>query len=141
MAQRVKDPALSLSWLKSLLWGGLIPGPGTSTCHRHSKNKQTNKQTNKESLPVYPNSSTSLSSTTPFPISVSECSQNISAKSQCKLTLNTDADMESHIQVNPFHFWILVARKFFIKPAPVPHWHPKVPSEARQHMELKISTD
>ena len=33
LAQRVKDPALSLQWLGLLLWCGSIPGPGTSLCH------------------------------------------------------------------------------------------------------------
>ena len=36
----VKDPALSLLCLGSLLSAGLIPGPGTSACHRCSQNKQ-----------------------------------------------------------------------------------------------------
>ena len=36
VAQQVKDPALSLQQLRSLLWHGSIPGPGTYMCHRHS---------------------------------------------------------------------------------------------------------
>ena len=36
VAQWVKDQALSRQQLGSLPWGGLIPGLGTSTCHRHS---------------------------------------------------------------------------------------------------------
>ena len=37
MVQRVKDLALSLLWFRSLLRTGLIPGLGTSTCHRHGQ--------------------------------------------------------------------------------------------------------
>ena len=33
MPQWVKDPELSLPWLRLLLWHGLIPGLGTFTCH------------------------------------------------------------------------------------------------------------
>ena len=36
MAQWVKDLALSLQWLGSLLWCGPIPGPGTSKLPRAS---------------------------------------------------------------------------------------------------------
>ena len=36
-AQWAKNLALSLQWLKSLLRCGLIPGPGTSTCHGHGQ--------------------------------------------------------------------------------------------------------
>ena len=35
----VKDLAWSLPWLRSLLWTGLIPGPGTSTCCRCGQKK------------------------------------------------------------------------------------------------------
>ena len=47
MVQWVKDLALSLQRLRSLLWhgAGAIPGPGTSTCPMQPKNKQANKQT------------------------------------------------------------------------------------------------
>ena len=33
LTQKVKDPALSLQRLRSLLWQGLISGPRTSICH------------------------------------------------------------------------------------------------------------
>ena len=33
----IKDPVLSLKQPGSLLWQGLIPSPGTSTCHGHSQ--------------------------------------------------------------------------------------------------------
>ena len=32
----VKDLALSVLWLESLLWQGSIPGPGTCACHGHA---------------------------------------------------------------------------------------------------------
>ena len=44
VAQQVKDLALLLLWLWSLLWCKL-PGLGTSTCCRHGR-KQTNKRNN-----------------------------------------------------------------------------------------------
>ena len=37
----VKESALSLPWLGLLLWRGFDPGPGTSTCHRHSQKEKT----------------------------------------------------------------------------------------------------
>ena len=38
MAQPVKEPALSLQWLRSMLWCGFNPWPGTSTgCGRGQK--------------------------------------------------------------------------------------------------------
>ena len=40
MAQRVKDLALSLQQLRSLLWQGLIPDPKTSLCHGHNQNNK-----------------------------------------------------------------------------------------------------
>lgn len=36
----VKDPALTLQWLGSLLCGGVIPGPGTSKCCGQAKKKK-----------------------------------------------------------------------------------------------------
>ena len=39
--QYIKNPALFLQCLRSLLCMGLIPGPGTPTCHRCSPPKQT----------------------------------------------------------------------------------------------------
>ena len=40
VAQQVKDPALSLLWLESLLWHELIPGLEASICHSYDqKNK------------------------------------------------------------------------------------------------------
>ena len=43
VTQQLKDPVLSLQWLRLLLWHGfgLIPGPGTYTCHGHGQ--KTNK--------------------------------------------------------------------------------------------------
>ena len=40
MAQWVKDPVSSLQQLGSRPWQGFSPGPGTSTCHRHSPPKR-----------------------------------------------------------------------------------------------------
>ena len=40
VAQQVKDPVLSLLWLRLLCCLGTIPGLGTSTCHRHSQKKK-----------------------------------------------------------------------------------------------------
>ena len=40
VARLLKDPALSLLWLRSLLWCGLIPGLGTSTCLRCSQKER-----------------------------------------------------------------------------------------------------
>ena len=44
MAQQVKDPALSLQQLGSLLWHGFDAWHGTSTCHRLSQNKTKQKE-------------------------------------------------------------------------------------------------
>lgn len=41
MAQQVKDLALSLLWLGGCCGTGLVPGPGTFTCHRRSQKKKT----------------------------------------------------------------------------------------------------
>ena len=38
---------MSLLWLRSL-WLGLIPGPGTSTCHRHALPPKTKTKTKTE---------------------------------------------------------------------------------------------
>ena len=40
MAQGVKDPALSLLQLRSLLWRRFEPQPGTSICHRSSERER-----------------------------------------------------------------------------------------------------
>ena len=41
MAQWVEDPALSLLWLRSLLWHEFAPGPGTYTyCGHNQKRKK-----------------------------------------------------------------------------------------------------
>ena len=42
-AQWAKDPALSLQWLRLLLWRDSVPGPGNSTCYGHApKQNKTN---------------------------------------------------------------------------------------------------
>ena len=40
MAQEVKDPALSLQWLGSLLWPGFDPWPGNFRMPKQNKTKQ-----------------------------------------------------------------------------------------------------
>ena len=40
----VKVKALSLLWLRSLLCMGLIPDPGTFTCHRPGQKKKKKKK-------------------------------------------------------------------------------------------------
>ena len=41
MAQQVKDPVLSLPGSGYCCGTGLIPGLGTSTCHRHRQKKKS----------------------------------------------------------------------------------------------------
>ena len=40
VAQWVKDPALLLQWLGSLLWHTSVPGQGTSTWHGYGQKKK-----------------------------------------------------------------------------------------------------
>ena len=42
VVQQVKDLALPLQQLRSLLWRGFNPLPGTPTCRRHSQGKKKN---------------------------------------------------------------------------------------------------
>ena len=44
MAQQLKDPALSLLWLGSLLRGALDPWPETSACQEGSQKKEKEKK-------------------------------------------------------------------------------------------------
>lgn len=48
MVPRVKDPVLSLLWLRS--FSGLIPGLGMSACHRHGQKKVKGSNTSKGKL-------------------------------------------------------------------------------------------
>ena len=42
VAHQVKNLVVSLLHLGSLLWLSMIPGPGTSACHRHGQNNNNN---------------------------------------------------------------------------------------------------
>ena len=43
LTQQVKDPALSVLWLRSLVWCGLITSTGTYVCCRRSQKKRGDK--------------------------------------------------------------------------------------------------
>lgn len=47
MAHWVKDPTLSLKWLRSLLWHGFDPGLGTNTSLGHGQEKRKRKEKRK----------------------------------------------------------------------------------------------
>ena len=47
MAPWVKDPGLSLLWLRSLLWHGFDPWPGTSHATCAAKKERKRKKENK----------------------------------------------------------------------------------------------
>ena len=53
MVQQVKDPALSLKWLRSLLWHGFDPCLGTSACCEHSQKKEKKKEKKKKEKAVH----------------------------------------------------------------------------------------
>ena len=47
MASWFKEQVLSVQWLKSLLWIGSIPGPGTSACYRFREERKERKKERK----------------------------------------------------------------------------------------------
>ena len=48
VVQCIKDPALSLKWMGSLLWRGLNPGSRTLTFHRYGQKQNKTKQKQKQ---------------------------------------------------------------------------------------------